>query len=114
MEKSKSLTGKINIYKAIFSMFKADFARNVALAVTSEILNIVNLFCLRYFFAWIADPNHIKWHGYAYALFMGCISILTGLMKNHGYDIAYELGNYVRVSILGTIFKKLERLTQKS
>ena len=85
-------------------MFRADFVRNLALGVFSEVLNVINLFCLRYFFAWIADPTHVDWLGYAYALIIGSNSIVIGLVRNHSFDIANQIGNYIRIALLGTIF----------
>ena len=114
LSESTSRSGKVNIYKAILAMFKADFAKISVYAVASELSNIVNLFCLRYFFAWIVSPTHTNWHGYAYAILMGCLSVSAQLFKNHANEQCLELGNYIRVAILGTLFKKLERLNQKS
>ena len=114
LEKTKTSKGKVNIYKAIFSVFKAEFGINCMYGIGSEVLNIVNLFILRYFFAWIANTSHVNWHGYAYAILIGILSISSGLLRNHTFDKALSLGNCLRVCILGTLFKKLERLNQKS
>ena len=86
LEKSRSKTGKVNMFKAVFRMFKADIGLNAFYAIISEILNLINLFCLRYFFGWIANPDHVNWHGYAYAVLMGTLSIIAQLFKNHSLE----------------------------